>query len=235
MSTVIDVLLVVFVLLGTYAGWKKGLIKSLVSLIGLVAIILISFYLKNYLAEFLIDKMPFFNFAGFEGLTSLNILIYNVISFVVIFIVLYCILNVIIAVTGIIDTILKLTVIWVLPSKIGGAIIGFLESWVFAFLVLTVLSSFNVTANMMLDSKGADIVLNHTPVIGKAMTSVTNGAREIYQNIKDTSKDEDRKELNKTILSIAINNNLITVEKANELIETGKLDLGKVTIVKPGV
>ena len=144
MSTVIDVLLVVFIALGTYAGFRKGLIKSLVSFIGLIAIIIISYSFRYTLAEFLIDKLPFFNFAGFEGLTSLNILIYNVIAFIVIFVLLYCALNIVLAVTGFIDTLLKFTVIWVIPSKIGGAIIGFLESWAFVFLLLFVLASFNV-------------------------------------------------------------------------------------------
>ena len=82
MKTVVDILIIVFLLLGTYAGWRKGLIKSLVNFVGLIAVVILSFYLKTFIANFLIDKMPFFNFAGLNGLSSINILIYNVIAFV---------------------------------------------------------------------------------------------------------------------------------------------------------
>ena len=78
-STVVDVLIVVLLLLGTYAGWRKGLIKSLVNFVGLITVVILSFYFKTYLANFLIDTLPFFNFAGLNGLSSINILIYNII------------------------------------------------------------------------------------------------------------------------------------------------------------
>ena len=82
MKSIVDILIIVFLLLGTYAGWRKGLIKSLVNFVGLIAVVILSFYLKTYIANFLIDKLPFFNFAGFDGLSSVNILVYNVIAFI---------------------------------------------------------------------------------------------------------------------------------------------------------
>ena len=127
LSTVVDILIIVFLLLGTYAGWRKGLIKSLVNFIGLIAVVILSFYLKTFIANFLIDKMPFLNFAGLNGLSSVNILIYNIISFIFVFIILYCVLNIIISITGFSDMLLKFTVIWIIPSKILGALVGLLE------------------------------------------------------------------------------------------------------------
>ena len=78
MSTIVDIILLAFIILGAYAGSRKGLIKTAVGFVGLVTIIIISYTLKSYLANFLIDVMPFFSFGGeLEGLTALNILIYN--------------------------------------------------------------------------------------------------------------------------------------------------------------
>ncbi len=234
MGTVVDILIIIFVLLGALAGWKKGLIKSLVSLIGLIAVVIISYSLRYSLAEFLIDKLPFFNFAGFEGLTAINILVYNVISFIVIFVILYCVLNIVIAVTGFIDTLLKFTVIWILPSKIGGAIVGFLEAWVFVFVVLFALASFNVTANFIIDSKGANIVFDYTPIIGNYLYGTTNGARDIYKGIKELQADETKttRDVNLYILQTEISYGLITKEKAQELVDIGKIDLGDVQFSK---
>ena len=70
MGIVIDIILLAFIALGTYLGTRKGLIKTAVSFVGLVAIVIISYTLKSYLANFLIDFLPFFNFGGaLEGLT----------------------------------------------------------------------------------------------------------------------------------------------------------------------
>ncbi len=231
MKTVVDILIIIFILLGTYVGFKKGLIKTLVNFIGLVAIIIISYSLRYYLAEFLIEKLPFFNYVGFEGLTSINILIYNVISFIVIFILLYCVLNIIIAVTGFIDTLLKFTVIWVIPSKIGGAILGFLESWAFVFIVLFVLGSFNLTANLIGDSKTSNFILDHTPILGNYLYGATNAARDIYNEVKDYDKENktEVREMNLYILQTEISYGLITREKAQELVDTGKIEVGDVT------
>lgn len=233
MNIVIDVLIVVFVLLGALAGWKKGLIKSAVNLLGLVAIVIISYALKGGIANFFIEKLPFFNFAGsFEGLTSINILIYNLIAFIIVFAVLYCILSIIIAVTGFIDTLLKLTVIWVLPSKIGGAIIGFLEAWVFVFLVVFSLSQFSLTTKYVMDTKLGNFMLEHTPIISNVLGNATNAVKDIYAAVEEAKGDETKtdKDINLTVLQYEINYNLISKEQAQTLIDIGKIDLGNVMI-----
>ena len=235
MGMLVNILLIIFIVLGTFAGTKKGLIKTAVGFVGLVAIIILSYSLKNPLANFLIDTLPFFNFSGaIEGLTSLNILIYNVISFVVIFILLYCVLNIVLALTGFIDTLLKFTVIWIIPSKIGGAILGFLEAWVFLFLVVFVLAQFNVTNSFIKDSSVSNIILNNTPVIGKYLSGASNAAQEIYEGIEEYAKDESKTtiDLNLYILQIQINNGIISKEKAQELLDTGKINLGNVMFGK---
>ena len=215
---------------------RRGLIKSLVSFIGLVAIVIISYTLRVPLAEFLIDTLPFFNFGGaLEGLTALNILIYNILSFVFIFILLYCILNIIIALTGFIDTLLKFTVIWIIPSKIGGAIVGFLESWIFLFLAVFVFAQFSFSAGIIRDSHMAGIILNNTPVIGHYLGGASKAAEEIYEEIETYAKDDEKttEDLNLKILQIEINYGLVSSEKATELMEIGKVGLKNVVISTP--
>ena len=228
MKVLIDILIVAFIALGTYLGFRKGLLKTLIGLIGLVAIVIISYTLRVPIANFLIDKLPFFDFGGsFAGLTSLNILFYNLIAFIVLFIVLYCVLNIIMTLTGFIDTLLKFTVIWVLPSKIGGALLGFLETWVFIFLVLFVLVQFNFTTKLVTDSTVANVVLDHTPIVGTYLGGAKRAAKNIYASVKKYTDGEitSQRDLNVEILNIEIVNGVISKQKANELIETGKLKL----------
>jgi uncharacterized membrane protein required for colicin V production len=235
MGIVFDIILIAFIIIGTISGIKKGLIKSLVGFVGLVAILILSYSLRIPLANFLIDKMPFFKFSGaIAGLTSLNILLYNVLAFIVIFIVLYCVLSIIMTITGFIDTLLKFTVIWIIPSKIGGAIVGFLESWVFIFIVMFVLSQFNLSTFLVSKSYVANFVLDHTPVIGSYMGGARKAAKDIYERVNLAVKDKNKttKELNVEILGIEVSYKLITKEKANELMETGKLGIEDVLIGK---
>jgi len=235
MNMFVDILLIVFIVLGTFAGTRRGLIKTAVGFVGLVAIVILSYSLKNPLANFLIDTLPFLQFGGaIEGLTSLNILLYNIISFVVVFILMYCVLNIILALTGFVDTLLKFTVIWIIPSKIGGAILGFLEAWVFLFLVVFVLSQFKFTNTFIKDSTVSNIMLNNTPIIGNYLSGARDAAKDIYEGIEEYSKDETKTttDLNLYILQIQINNGLISKEKAQELLDTGKINLGNVMFGK---
>lgn len=234
MKSIVDIFIIVFLLLGTYAGWRKGLIKSLVNFVGLIAVVILSFYLKTYIANFLIDKLPFFNFAGFDGLSSVNILVYNVIAFIFVFVILYCILNIIISITGFIDMLLKFTVIWVIPSKILGAVVGFLESWIYIYLVIFVLSAFNVTSSYILDSKVGTFMLDKTPVVKNVFGGAYSSIKEMYKIMDEYEKaeDKDNKDLNLRILQIEIANNLITKEKAQKLVDDRKIDLGDVRFGK---
>lgn len=228
MEVALDIIIVILIILGTYMGARKGLLKSLVGLVGLIAIIIISYSLRIPLANILIDKLPFFEFSGaLAGLTSLNILFYNIIAFVIIFILLYCVLNVIMSLTGFIDTLLKFTVIWVIPSKIGGALLGFIESWLFVFLALFILVQFNFTTSFVTDSKVGNFVLDHTPVVGNFLGGAKEAAKSIYDSVQKYTNGEieSSKEVNIAIINSEIINGLITKAKANELIETGKLEL----------
>ena len=235
MSTIVDIILIAFIILGAYAGSKKGLIKTAVGFVGLVTIIIISYTLKSYLANFLIDVMPFFPFGGeLEGLTALNILIYNVISFVVIFVLMYCVLNIVLALTGFIDTLLKFTVIWIIPSKIGGAILGLFEAWLFIFLAVFVLGQFSFANGIISNSKVSSFMLDHTPVIGTYLSGATQATKEIYEGIEEYRNDETKttNDLNLYILQVEINYGLVSKEKATELMEIGKIGIDGVMFGK---
>ena len=228
MKVAIDIIIVILIILGTYLGARKGLLKSLVGLVGLIAIIIISYSLRIPLANFLIDKLPFFEFSGaLSGLTALNILFYNIIAFIIIFVLLYCILNVILSLTGFIDTLLKFTVIWVIPSKIGGALIGFLEAWLFIFLALFILVQFNFSTSYVTDSKISNFILDHTPVIGNYLGGAKEAAKSIYDSVQKYTNGEieSTKDLNVAIINSEIISGLLTKDKANELVATGKIEL----------
>ena len=235
MGITVNIILIAVLVLGALLGMKRGLIKTAVSLLGTVTIIIISWSLHTPLSNFLIDTLPLFSFAGtLAGLTSITILVYNAIAFVVVFVLLYCVLNIVISITGFIDTLLKFTVIWIVPSKIGGAIIGLIETWVFAYLVLFVLSQFSLTQSIVSSSAVSNFMLDHTPIVGNMLGGARVAAKEIYSGIEEYTKDDSKTidDLNLYILQIEIGYGLVTKERATELIQTGKIDLQNVLFGK---
>lgn len=221
MSAVIILIVLFYVVL----GFKRGVIKTGVSLVGTIAILVVSFVLKDIVANFLMDKLPFFNFGGvFDGITSINILMYEMISFIVVFVVLYCFLNILLTLSGLIEKLLKLTIVLAIPSKILGALLGLVEGVIVAFLVSFVFLHLAPTESYVMDSKLAIIVLERTPFIGKMTTSTTLALEDINNTVNSLKEDDNRSEANYKVLHQMIYWKVISVDQAQKLINDKKIE-----------
>lgn len=223
--TIVDAIVILFLLLGAVLGFKKGAIRSLVGLVGTIAVVVIAYYLKNPVAELLYNFVPFFDFSGsWQGLATLNILLYEGIAYVLVFVILYGILSLILKLTGIIEKVLTMTIILGIPSKIIGAILGFLEAVVFSFIILFVLLQFNGSHTWIKESSVAMSILDKTPLIGTMVSDTYDAILEISdldEKYKDTN---DLDAYNGEILSIMLKYHVITPESARKLIEDDKLN-----------
>lgn len=198
---IIDIVIILMLLCGAVVGLKKGFIKSVVTCVGTIIVIVLSFYLKNPLSVFLYTFMPFFKFS----ISAINILIYEGIAFLIVFSILSILLRVVIKISGIIEFILKCTVILAIPSKILGAIFGFLEYYVFTFAVLFVLACFNVNNEIITESKLADAILTHTPIVSNIAEDFYGVVREFgVINSKNTSIEEKNEEAIEALLKYNI-------------------------------
>lgn len=222
---IITVAIILIVLLYMVLGFKRGVIKTGVSLVGTIAILVVSYVLKDVIANFLMDKLPFFNFGGvFEGITSINILMYNMLSFIVVFVILYCVLNILLTLSGLIEKILKLTVILAIPSKILGALLGLIEGILVAFLFSFVFLHLAPTEKYVMDSKLAIILLERSPFIGRMTTSTTLALEDINNIVNSLKEDDDRSEANFKVLHQLIYWKVISVDEAQKLIDDKKLE-----------
>lgn len=222
---IITVAIILIVLLYMVLGFKRGVIKTGVSLVGTIAILVVSYVLKDVIANFLMDKLPFFNFGGvFEGITSINILMYNMLSFIVVFVILYCVLNILLTLSGLIEKILKLTVILAIPSKILGTLLGLIEGILVAFLFSFVFLHLAPTEKYVMDSKLAIILLERSPFIGRMATSTTLALEDINNIVNSLKEDDDRSEANFKVLHQLIYWKVISVDEAQKLIDDKKLE-----------
>lgn len=215
---VIDVVILLFLAMGAVLGFKKGAIQTLATLIGTILIIVLAYYLKNPLSVLMYTYLPFFKLGGiFKGITVVNILIYEAIAFFVILSILSVLLSIILKVTGIISKIVDHSIILTLPSKLIGIIVGFLETYIFIFIILFIFSQFSFSNTVLKDSKFTNIILSKTP-----FTTGFKNSYKAFNEIRDLdNKNNKDYEALKTLLEYEI----ITPQNANKLVENGKINI----------
>ena len=229
---VVDVIIIALLILGGVAGFKAGVIKKLTDFIGMFVVIILAFYLKNYISVIMYENLPFFNFFGLiNGIDALNILLYEVIAFLVIFIALLFVLKVVLMLTGLVEKILKATVILSIPSKLLGIVVGVIEMYVYLFLILVIVSLPIFDSSFLKDSKMNNFILNNTPVLSGVSEKIIDIYGDVY-NIIDNRKNKTNEQLNEEILKILIDKKVVTKESAKKLVDRNKIHINDKSIVE---
>ena len=230
---IVDVFIILLLGLGAVLGFKRGFTKSLATSVGFVAVIILAFILKNPLSELMYQNLPFFNFWGiFKGVTVLNILLYEIIAFLIILSILTVILKLIIFATSIFEKILNFTVVLGIPSKLLGIIVGIVEYYVITFVILFVISLPIFNIDFIEGSKWRKPILNNTPILTDISKNTINVFNEFSSLKEKYEKSTSAKEFNKEALDIFLKYNVITPTSANKLIEKGKIEVDKNIIQK---
>ena len=219
----IDLIIIIFIVLGAIIGFKNGAIKETTKFLGLFIVIIISFILKDKLMIVLYENLPFFNFFGIiRGLDAINILLYQLISFLIIFLALMFLLKVLVVITGLVEVLVKMTVFLSFPSKLLGALVGAIEFYVYIFIILFVLNMPVLNLSYVNNSMFGNKILNDTPIL----SDLTNDTVSVYSNIWQIIKNKDnkdRKEINTLVLASLLDHKLISVESAKKLVESNKI------------
>ena len=222
---IVDALIILFIALMGVIGFKRGVVKQTVSTVGVIIILILAFQLKNPLAEFLSLHLPFFDFFGaFEGVTALNIILYQLISFLVIFALLEIVLKVLISITGVIEKIFKYTIILGIPSKLLGLLVGLIEGFVFTFIVLFFLKqpAFNIKEfeSSTLTSK----ILESTPVLSGFARDLVETFNDVYLLGKEYSIS-DPNTLNRETVDVMLKHGVISTDYVVKLIDADKIEI----------
>lgn len=224
---IIDIIIILFLILGAYIGFKQGFTKSLVSFLGILFVAIIAYFLKNPVSEFLMSFCPFFNFGGIiKGVTVLNIAIYEIIAFILVFSILIIALKVLLLTTGILETILKFTIILGIPSKILGSIVGIIKHYVIIFFVLYFLSMPNfVDVEFIKNSNYREPILRNTPLLSNVAESTLKVLDE-FKGLSDKYTDtENSNEFNLETLDLFLKYKVVTVDTVKKLENNGKIDI----------
>jgi len=220
---IVDALIILIILCAAVVGFKRGVLKELVMTVGFLLVFVISFQLQKPIAEWMGLYLPFFKFGGVaEGITVLNIVLYQLIAFIIVFCVIMAIFRVVLAITGVIEKILKFTIILGIPSKLLGAVVGAIEGFIIAFFVLFILNQPMLDIGIMKDSKYKDKVLD-APVLHDVVSGISDTVTDVYNLIESGINKNDVAAINRDTLDIMLKYEVIDVEYVEKLIDYGKI------------
>lgn len=222
----LDYIIIIVLILSALIGFKKGFISSVVSFVGTLLVIILAFYLKNPVSSFLYEHLPFFSLGGkFSGIGIVNILIYEAISYVITVVILSFILGIIVKISGIFNKLVHATVVLTLPSKILGAICGFIEGVVISFLLVFILSLISPVSSLYNDSTYASMILESTPVLSNIVSDSYKSITEIYDIALKNENKSDKNEANQDGLKVLLKYEILSPTSAEKLIDNGKLNI----------
>ena len=229
---VVDFVIIILLAFGAVEGFKAGVIKKTTDFVGMFVIVVLAFSFKDKLSTIMYENLPFFSFGGFiKGIDAINILLYEIIAFLIIFAFLLFLLKSLLVVTGLIEKILKATVILSIPSKILGIFVGILESYVYIFIVLVVVTLPIFKADFIRESKIANFMLSDTPVLSSLSSEMIDIYGNVY-NIVINRKDKSNEEVNTEITKFMIDKKVLSRESAKKLVDRNKLHLSDNSILE---
>lgn len=229
---IIDIGIVILLLFGAVIGFKRGFTRQLVSSVGFILVVVLAFQLRTPVSSFLYKYLPFFSFGGMlKGVSVLNIIVYEFIAFVIVLGVLMAILKVIIFATKIFETILNMTIILGIPSKILGAIVGVIEYYVIIFIILYVLTLPFFSLPFVEQSKYQKQILNNTPILSPFVDK-TVGVMNELKDLKEKFKTEpDVNKFNLEALDLLLSKKIVDVKTIDELVDKNKLQIDNIESV----
>ena len=223
---ILDVAIILILIMSAIVGFKRGAIKEIVSLVGIIIVFIVAFSLKGVLGNVLCKWLPFFNFAGnLEGVTVLNILLYQLIAFLIIYSLLFSVYMIVMKISGVVQKLVHMTVILWLPSKIIGAVVAFITGYVMVFVVLLALLIPLKDTDMFKESKFANYVVYDTPILAGSAENISRSINEVYTLGEELSKgDISKNEANLETMDILLKYKIVSPKTAKELVALDKLD-----------
>ena len=223
----VDLIIILILLFGGFIGYKQGFTKSLVNFIGIILILIISFILKNPIAEFMMLNLPFFDFGGLiKGVSVLNILFYEVIAFGICFSILFLILKIVMVFTNVFEKILSMTFVLGFLDSVLGFIFGILKNYIIVFVILFVLSLPNFSFNKIIsDSKLREIIIENTPILSGCVADANDVFEEFLSLKEKYENDSVSDKFNYETLDLFLKYEIVKPKTVEKLISSGKLHI----------
>ncbi len=223
---ILDIGVVMILLMFFIVGVKNGFIKEAFSLVGTVLIFLIAFYFKGFVGNIMCIGFPFFRFSGvIEGMSSINILLYQIIAFMFLFCALLTVYIIILNISEVLQKVVNMTIILIPISKILGGFVSLVKGYIIMFAVFLLLMIPLKNEDMFKNSKLVNGMLEHTPVLSSATGNVTKVIGEVYSLGNKVSNNKlSSNDANVQTIDLMLKYNIVDEDTVKELVRKNKLD-----------
>ncbi len=216
----IDVGIILILLMCMIVGWKHGVIREAVGLVGIILVLIISYYAKGFLGNLMCQYLPFMNLEGsLKDMPAFNIFIYQAIAFLIVFSILLGVYEILIKISKWIQKIVNLTIILWLPSKLAGAVIGFMKGWLLLFVILLVISIPIKNVSFYEESTLTRKIVYQTPILRNITSPFLSGLEDVYGLVKEPN----RKNKNQKAIDIMLKYNIVDENTIRVLKEKKKI------------
>ena len=228
-----NIIIILVILISGIVGWKRGVLKEFVFLIGTILVFVIAFNLKEPLGNTLCKYLPFFEFSGnLKGLISLNILIYQTIAFILVVGILYTIFGIIMTATKIMQKLLNATIILLIPSKILGMIIGLIEGYIIVFAAVVLLAIPLKDNSQYQNSSLVNKIMYNSPILSDTIGDFTNAISDIYKTVDNINSNKGTNEINLEVIDVMLKYDIVSLKTIKQLEVLDKLrDIKNIDII----
>ncbi len=221
-TAIVNIVIILFLVLAVYDGYKKGFFESLFKFLGFVIACMFAFILKNKLSVVMYTYLPFFKFGGaFKGIKALNILLYELLAFIIIFIIIMIVVSLVLKMTHVIEKIIKAIPLVGFIDRCLGAIVGFVQSILVLYLVIFAFKFGSNLFGFSMHDSLADNILE-IPILKEKFGGSLTAFDDIVE-LKKSYKSDDKEEFNNMAIDVLLNRKVITRENLDVLIKKGKI------------
>lgn len=221
---IIDLLIIIIILFGALIGFKHGVFRQLISALSFILSVVLAFLFKNKLSILLYEHLPFFKFGGlFKGVSVLNILLYELIAFLIVLGIFLLIFKILKIVTNILETVLKLTIVLSIPSKLLGIVVGAIQYFVIVFIMLYILSLLFISFDLLENSKFKDPILTKTPILSSFVSKSVDVFDEFADLTEKYKEEENGEQFNEEALDLFLKYKVVSVDSVKKLINKNKI------------
>ncbi len=230
--SIIDIIIIIFLIFGALLGFKRGFTRQLINSLGSIVVLILAFKLKNPVSVILFKILPFFKFDKIlKGATVLNIVLYELLAFLIVLFILLFFLRIAMTASKIFEKVLNLTIFLGIISKILGAIVGVITNYVIVFFVLYILTLPIMNVSGVEESIYKDKILTRTPVLSKfAQKSFT--VMQDIGDLKNKYKESNNyNQFNLEAIDLLLDKKIVNINTIDDLIENEKLIIDNVEII----
>ena len=226
MLNIFDVGIILLLIMFLIVGFKNGVIREAFALIGIIAVFILSFVFKGLLGNLMCIILPFFKLSGIiEGFSVINILIYQIIAFMLVFAILLTIYEIFLKISKFIQKLVNLTIILILPSKLLGAVVSLIKGVIVLFAVFIVLMIPLKNSELFTGSTMVNQILYKTPILSQSSNNYINTVEEIYNLAEKVSnKKISTNAANLELLDMMLKHKIVNKSTVESLVKLHKLN-----------